>query len=443
MNPNRETKFNTICNKYPTHRDEYVKGCWKWLKGRRADDNAEGLWRVWDKLYDLSDYVEKHPGGREWLILAKGTDITEAFEVFHMNSKPAEILKKYYVREAKEPRNYRLTFNENDFYQTIKRKVVKKLKTIDVKKESWKSRFYFDFFLLAMIMSACASVYFENNTLRLTGVCLAGMFACFIVNAGHNFIHLKNNWRMFGCHVVFVNFREFRTFHAMSHHLYPNTVYDLETTIYEPFFKMLPIEKNTLRIMISYAMAPIVHLLSFHGALVYRIASQVVSGEQIFYLDDLIGCAVPLLMLLIGKSAAFTSQNVFEVFIAWNMIIVVASIVFSVIGLNAGHHGTEITHEGDEFKSLDFAIHQMAATIDRLEANSNLFMILTHYGEHILHHFFPSLDHAILYHFRDELIETCTEFKEELRQITLFEATIEQYKQQARTKTFELDKKNE
>jgi hypothetical protein len=71
MNPVRETKFNTICNKYPTHRDEYVKGCWKWLKGRRADDNAEGLWRVWEKLYDLSGYIEKHPGGREWLILAK------------------------------------------------------------------------------------------------------------------------------------------------------------------------------------------------------------------------------------------------------------------------------------------------------------------------------------------------------------------------------------
>ena len=71
MNPVRETKFDTICNKYPTHRDEYVKGCWKWLKGRRADDNAEGLWRVWDKLYDLSEYIEKHPGGREWLILAK------------------------------------------------------------------------------------------------------------------------------------------------------------------------------------------------------------------------------------------------------------------------------------------------------------------------------------------------------------------------------------
>lgn len=72
MNPVRETKYDSIVNnKNPSYREEYIKGCWKWLKGRRADDHAEGLWRVKDKLYDLSGYIQKHPGGREWLILAK------------------------------------------------------------------------------------------------------------------------------------------------------------------------------------------------------------------------------------------------------------------------------------------------------------------------------------------------------------------------------------
>lgn len=61
----------TIINKYPTHRDEVIKACWKWLKGRRADDNAEGLWRVHDKLYDLTNFVDRHPGGKEWLVLTK------------------------------------------------------------------------------------------------------------------------------------------------------------------------------------------------------------------------------------------------------------------------------------------------------------------------------------------------------------------------------------
>lgn len=63
--------FTTIVNKYPSFRDDLIKGCWKWLKGRRADDNAEGLWRVHDKLYDVTDFVEKHPGGSNWLTLTK------------------------------------------------------------------------------------------------------------------------------------------------------------------------------------------------------------------------------------------------------------------------------------------------------------------------------------------------------------------------------------
>jgi hypothetical protein len=71
MSSTTEEKFTTIANKYPSHRDECVKGCWKWLKGKRVDDNAEGLWRINDKLYDLMSFIDRHPGGREWLVFTK------------------------------------------------------------------------------------------------------------------------------------------------------------------------------------------------------------------------------------------------------------------------------------------------------------------------------------------------------------------------------------
>lgn len=70
--PERERIYHTtVVKKYPSFRDDAVTGCWKWLKGRRADDNAEGLWRVHDKLYNLKDFVEFHPGGKEWLTLTE------------------------------------------------------------------------------------------------------------------------------------------------------------------------------------------------------------------------------------------------------------------------------------------------------------------------------------------------------------------------------------
>lgn len=80
MEENKRVRFTTVLNKYPTFRDDPINGCWKWLKGRRADDNAEGFWRVHDKLYDLRDFKKKHPGGREWLTL------TEVIMVVKFNS---------------------------------------------------------------------------------------------------------------------------------------------------------------------------------------------------------------------------------------------------------------------------------------------------------------------------------------------------------------------
>lgn len=44
-----------------------------WLKDKMEDDGAEGLWRIEDDLYDLTDFVKVHPGGPMWLELTKVT----------------------------------------------------------------------------------------------------------------------------------------------------------------------------------------------------------------------------------------------------------------------------------------------------------------------------------------------------------------------------------
>ena len=72
---------------YPSGRDVLMKTGYGFLEGRRKDDGAEGLWRIKNKLYDLESFVDSHPGGAEWLRLTKGTDITEAFEVRHLQNK--------------------------------------------------------------------------------------------------------------------------------------------------------------------------------------------------------------------------------------------------------------------------------------------------------------------------------------------------------------------
>lgn len=66
---------STVVKKYPSTRDSFVNGSWRWIEGKRVDDGAEGLWRVHDKLYDLTSFVAKHPGGQFWLEVTKVRDV--------------------------------------------------------------------------------------------------------------------------------------------------------------------------------------------------------------------------------------------------------------------------------------------------------------------------------------------------------------------------------
>lgn len=59
-----------------------------------AEHNTEkSLWvTVRGKVYDISSWVNNHPGGKEILLLAAGRDITYAFDSYHpFTEKPTQV----------------------------------------------------------------------------------------------------------------------------------------------------------------------------------------------------------------------------------------------------------------------------------------------------------------------------------------------------------------
>lgn len=46
-----------------------------WLDGKRIDDGAEDYWRIHDGLYDFTSFINRHPGGSEWLEFTKVINI--------------------------------------------------------------------------------------------------------------------------------------------------------------------------------------------------------------------------------------------------------------------------------------------------------------------------------------------------------------------------------
>ncbi|XP_065893145.1 uncharacterized protein [Dysidea avara] len=73
------------------------------------------------KVYDVSSFVDRHPGGVEQILIGAGRDITQLFESYHPFSA-YRVLEKFYVGELIT--NEHPVFPEpGEFHRTVKEQV--------------------------------------------------------------------------------------------------------------------------------------------------------------------------------------------------------------------------------------------------------------------------------------------------------------------------------
>ena len=90
---------------------------------------------------------------------------------------------------------------------------------------------------------------------------------------------------------------------------------------------------------------------------------------------------------------------------------------------------------------MDFGVFQLQAVIDRDDIKSSQFMVLTHFGEHALHHLFPTIDHGLLPQLNEIFVRTCHDFEVEMRNYPWYKMISGQFLQLANTKTSLLSEK--
>lgn len=84
-------------------------------------------------------------------------------------------------------------------------------------------------------------------------------------------------------------------------------------------------------------------------------------------------------------------------------------------------------------KDFDWGLYTIDTVIDRKESRQNSLFALTHFGDHALHHLFPTLDNAVLPYLYDSLFQTLREFESEARAYPFWELITGQFQQLART----------
>lgn len=81
---------------------------------------------------------------------------------------------------------------------------------------------------------------------------------------------------------------------------------------------------------------------------------------------------------------------------------------------------------------MDWGVFQLDAVMDRKEITGSHFMVLTHFGDHALHHLFPTIDHGLLDALYPIFWQTCKDFGVAHRIVTNFEMVKGQYRQLAK-----------
>ena len=215
------------------------QGAKGWLKGKAIDDNiGSKRWRVHDKLYDLSDFASRHPGGKQWIDLTEGTDITEAFEVAHLDAKRARAaLDKFCVGDANGPRvGPTTTFHANGFYNTLKSRVVEILRENGGPGATKEMLILQDALTVGAIAAMCGAAMSGNIWVALAAGFVLGMST----TSSHNFFHQKSTFRRYYWDLSCFNSTDWRISHMLSHHLHTNTYCDIETTSMFPFLDWWP-----------------------------------------------------------------------------------------------------------------------------------------------------------------------------------------------------------
>lgn len=99
---------------------ETAEDCVKYytLEDIRVHNLSNDTWLIiHDKVYDITTFLEEHPGGEEVLLEQAGADATESFEDVGHSTDAREMLEQYYVGELhmddRQKKQEKVTNNTN------------------------------------------------------------------------------------------------------------------------------------------------------------------------------------------------------------------------------------------------------------------------------------------------------------------------------------------
>lgn len=174
-------------------------------------------------MYDLTQFSKLHPGGRSWIQLTKGQDITVLFRTHHLQyERVKKMLDKYYFGECPIKHRPRFDFDETGHHDTIRKRILSKFSVQELQNTS-KTQIKCALLLLIWLILLALTGYLQSYVLAI----ISGFWGLTNWATGHLFGHKKDT-HIFRHLFLLIGYtaKEQQIMHAISHHPYTNTMLD-------------------------------------------------------------------------------------------------------------------------------------------------------------------------------------------------------------------------
>lgn len=385
---------------------------------------VESLWKINDKYYDLTSFLQQHPGGAEIIKMARDIridDCTSAFEAHHINFLLAsKQLNRYEVKLDdntinKIYENQRLNkkynaewlnqpiasdeilhtrfSNRNSFYYEVREEVHKYLKTNNLKNEPTLLYWFVWWFTCAFVIMAYI-LQMWNKSLWLLLLTDFGLLV--LGGYGHNWIHIPR-YRKYAYALDWMGLYSYSwlKFHLLEHHIYTNTAKDPHVTGTDPWLLSDPRRKrNFFHKYLTWLFCPIILCFGIYGNYLANV-TLIFTKKQEFTWGILL---YPIHLLLHIYICEYDCLNAL---FRWLLLSSVSSCYYFTIAL-MNHNQHEIWDLQKISNAKDWGIFQLSTSCD-IGYNYNFLqsMLCLWLNYHTVHHLFPTLDmshHANVQH---------------------------------------------
>ena len=406
-----------------------------WSSGVPFYPPSRKYWRIGNKWYDFTDFVDKHPGGAQAILLSRDRfeDATFVFESHHHEFlKARAIIRKYEVPEAtvlasgltaRPARGTKEVVNgthfdaaldqqqhpnllpPDAFYSVMRTRVSHYLKEVGCRDGGPTTQCIVLFWFLFGLF--CASMYLTWTTGSYYVSAVTAILGSWVGAFGHNWVH-QPKYKMWGWAVLSLDtlgfsseswFRE----HNLQHHMYTNTPWDNHFIGTEPFLVTNPtVHRAWFQKHIMPYINPLVLCFGVYGNYVAHTV-ELIKGNEPFSIGK---CCLPLhFYMMLSKWGLVQGFLLTFIFHA-----IIGMYYFTLALMN---HNAEHTHNvKGRNAAKDWGHAQLHSSAD-WGVNMSFLQAIVYLwlNYHTVHHLFPRTDFSHHPAIQKILIQTCKEHK--------------------------------